>query len=872
MFGRYGRQSKTMNKTDKVWNLGGVKQQRLILGAVLALILATILYYSSQVRKDLRDLATANSDNIQWNLSQAEVEHYALQTVLLDAKQSLTPDLREVRLRFDVFYSRISTLNTGSLYSELRNLPAVRPHFAQLSAYLQNAAAILDGPDAGVLENLHLLSDNTALVRGDVREVALAGIRYFSELHDQRRDEISQTLISIAGLTAFLMFVMFLLLVALTILNRINQSRAAENEQTSARLEAIVKTSLDAVIVIDRFGQVLEYNGAAEGIFGYTYDEVVGKNMADLIIPDHLRAAHAAGMARYLKEGSRRVVGQGRVKLEAKRKSGELFPVELSIDTATSKRGELFVSYLRDITHEVEAENELLAARDSAIAGERSKAEFLAIMSHEMRTPLNGLLGTMELMGNTELSDKQNRYLQIMDKSGNMLLRHVNDVLDISRLEAGKLDLVASEFDLNALINEIVEGQSDSASNAGNEIRFMPDENSPRLAHGDPVRLRQLLLNLVGNAIKFTRNGHVSIETERLPGTDIVEIRVADTGVGIDEADLGRIFQDFTTIDTSYNRRTDGTGLGLSIARRMTTAMGGTIGVESELGEGSIFWIRLPIGAQLSDGKSGENGKNTLEHAPPRLDDAVEPADILLVEDNEINRLVVRDFLDDDGHRVIEAHDGREGIRFAESRKFDLILMDISMPEVDGTEAAQTIRDGAGPNKDTPIIALTAHALKQDFERFIASGMNDVVVKPVTRKALRFAVQTAKNNAFSDGPGTALSHAETDLINNDVLLEFQTDVGEDRFSGFLQTFLQESDELVEELDQAVENSVLGEDMAKKAHRLAGSSAMFGATRMRQKLVELEHAIRADDAAILAETNADLSEIWQKTRGHLNNLL
>ncbi|WP_458878561.1 hybrid sensor histidine kinase/response regulator [Arenibacterium sp. CAU 1754] len=826
-----------------------------------------IVYLATGVRKELRELSKATSDNVQWNLSQAEVEHLAFLVKTQDAISSENKDLTQLRRRFDILYSRVATLLNGELYAEFRGEAETAEKLSELRLFIDEAALLMDGPDAALIQALPDIFDRAQDTRFVLREVALNGIAHFSRLHDQRRQKFVDTLVNIGMLTGGLLVTLAFLVFDLYRLNEVSRARAKQIQLSQSRMSAIVTTSLDAIIAVDRHGTVIDFNGAAEDIFGYSEAEAIGAQMAELIIPDSLREAHRKGMNRYLKTGEKRVVDKGRVRLEGKRKNGEVFPVEFSIATAKGPESEIFVSYLRDISKEVEAEEELRKARDLAIAGEKSKSQLLAVMSHEMRTPLNGLLGTMELLSGTGLNDKQQRYLGIMEKSGNLLLSHVNDVLDISRLEAGKLDIEDTVFDLDSLLEDLVDGQKVPASNNGNTLRFVPGDAGRTLASGDPVRLRQVLLNLIGNAIKFTRNGEIIVESERLPQSDEIEIRVLDTGLGIEEKDLDRIFEDFATLDTSYGRRTDGTGLGLGIARRITHAMGGEIGVESEIGEGSIFWIRLPIAMDEDQPASAEKiAASTLGQADEAL---ARRLDILLVEDNEINRMVARDMLEADHHRISEAHDGAEGVAFAERKKFDLILMDISMPEMDGTEATRAIRKGQGMSRNVPIIALTAHALEEDVRRFIDAGMNDVIVKPVSRTALRKAIASVTVGASATQTSNEVASGP---VNLRILRELRQDIGEARFQELLRLFVKEMDAELNPAGRLSSTDLDGETLAKTAHRLSGSAAMFGAHDLRKTLSEIELSSKASPMASSAGLVESAVATWSETRRTFESML
>ncbi|MDP5360066.1 MAG: ATP-binding protein, partial [Paracoccaceae bacterium] len=331
------------------------------------------------------------------------------------------------------------------------------------------------------------------------------------------------------------------------------------------------------------------------------------------------------GMERMRKGGERHVVGKGRVRLDAKRANGEVFPVELALQSATTDQGQIFIAFLRDISHRVAAEAELVAARDKALASEKMKTDFLATMSHEIRTPLNGLLGNMSLLRDTPLNNLQDRYVGYMESSGRLLMSHISDVLDITRYDAGKLSTMTAPMNISALLQDIIDNQSSTASR--NETRLEWGWDGPALhwINSDYDRLQQVMMNLIGNAVKFTKRGKVSVVLRKVTqdDDDQLHIEIADTGPGISEDLATRIFDDFVTGNTAYDREVGGTGLGLSIAKRFVTALGGQIGVNSVEGKGSTFWVQLPVTPALAP-----NGAEQ----PAEIQAPTRPLNVLLVE------------------------------------------------------------------------------------------------------------------------------------------------------------------------------------------------------------------------------------------------
>lgn len=837
----------------------------LVLAATVSGILLctlAIFFLANTVHREINDLAVANSDTTQWSLVQTEVELLALQVAIHLIEHQPEPDLAEIRKRFDILYSRIRLIADSEQFSDLRQKPDAAANLALLQAFLDRHTAAIDGPDDGLMAHLPDMAADVAAIRATGREFSLLGVRFFASDSDAKREGVAGTLASIGYLTAALVAALMGGLAILVTMFR--RSMRAERAAADARnrLQEVIATSLDGIIATDAEGKIIEYNGAAERVFGYTRAEAFGQDMADLIVPDHLRAAHAAGMTRYRQTREKHVVGKGLVRLEAKRKDGTVFPVELSLSSASFNGSEIFVSFLRDISDRVAAEQELILARDRAVDGELAKARLLAVMSHEMRTPLNGILGTIELMEDSGPAPKHRKFIAAMKTSAELLLHHVNGVLNMSRAEAGKLDLHPADVDPADLVQGLVESQRPVIEAHGNRITF-DTAAAPKTIVVDPLRLRQVILNLIGNANKFTRNGEIRVECDRSADATQVEFRVIDTGIGIAETDLERIFEEFQTVDSSYGRMAEGTGLGLAISRRLVRTMGGEIGVDSEPGEGSLFWIRLPMGrpGQATGAPAPDTRARPKAAAVRRTMRAMS---VLLVEDNRINRLIAREMLQNSGHQVEEAHDGREGVRMAGMKQFDAILMDISMPELDGVQATRIIRSEDGPNRDTPIIALTAHALPEDSRRFLQAGINDTIVKPLTRATLTEALARMAT-ATASTPERLPELAS-------VMAELSQQIGDEQARHLLTGFRAEGEALAQRCGAADWATEPTETRAQAVHKLAGSAAVLGAGELRAVLKRLETSYRQGNDAEAAAELAELGTAWVLTRAEIDRML
>ncbi len=391
-----------------------------------------------------------------------------------------------------------------------------------------------------------------------------------------------------------------------------------------------------------------------------------------------------------------------------------------------------------DVTELRERERELKKAREEAVAASNAKSAFLANMSHEIRTPLNGILGMAQVLEMGGLNDEQREQVATILDSGRNLMSLLNDILDLSKIEAGKLSMVKADTDIAHTLRRLHRLWKPKANEAGLDINLSLDSELPQVLHFDAVRVRQCVSNLVSNAIKFTEQGRVDIHVSATPADDgdhMVQVRVTDTGIGMDEDTVERLFKPFVQADDSTSRKFGGTGLGLSIVRRLAEMMGGEARVESEPGRGSTFTFSFRAGeAKLqhrvaSEGPVGgdADARETLKKKGLR---------ILLVDDHPINRQVAGLFLRPFNMRVVEATNGKEALATLAAEEFDLVLLDIHMPVMDGTETIKAIRTSDTTWRDIPVVALTADAMSGDKERYLGMGMNGYLSKPLSERDL----------------------------------------------------------------------------------------------------------------------------------------
>lgn len=496
-----------------------------------------------------------------------------------------------------------------------------------------------------------------------------------------------------------------------------------------------------------------------------------------------------------------------------------------------------------DITARRANEEALAAARDAAEAAGRARSEFLAVMSHEIRTPLNGILGVAGLLLDMTLGATERHYVRTIMESGNHLLQLINDILDITRLEAGRVDLEELEFDPRVVVRNAIEMLAPEASFKRLELRLDVADDVPSRVIGDSSRLRQVLLNLVGNGVKFTNTGGVHVAVTRVrdePGGVRLGFAIADTGIGIPAEAQGKLFTEFTQVDSSISRRFGGSGLGLAISRRLIERMGGKISIASELGRGSIFRFDLLVRTRPSPHSEPVGASDTTRATDAQALPA-RPLRILIAEDNATNRLVAMRMLERLGHQAIAVANGREAVEAVQSGDYDAILMDVMMPEMDGLAATAAIRALPGAIAAVPIIGLTANALRTDEAACLAAGMNAFATKPISADRLAQAIGRAMAGRGSEPvSGSGTRQSEPPDFDASALERLARDIGAQPTGEIARMFMEHADAHIAAIRGFAAGGQMAE-LAQKAHALATTARGVGLARVTLAACDLEAA-------------------------------
>jgi len=625
-------------------------------------------------------------------------------------------------------------------------------------------------------------------VSGIVMGLAIAGmhytgmeaVRFIGEPGVADNGLLLNTTFASLGLSSFTITVT----VMVAALNGLIRSRELylEVDEGRSRLRATLDTAIDGIITINSSGLIQDFNPAAERLFGWRATEVIGRNIK-LLMPEPDQPDHDDHLSTYLPSGQPRIIGTSR-EVMGLRKDGDQVPMRLAVGRVELPDQVLFVGFVTDISERHALEASLREAAEHAEQATAAKSSFLANMSHEIRTPMNSIIGFTELLLQTDLATTQRNHLNTIRQSSRSLLRLINDILDTTKMEKGQLELELTVFSLKALAMQV-----ESSLRLGAQARhltltthYAPD--LPEHFRGDPLRLLQILTNLIGNAIKFTEHGGVDVFFTR--EEEMVHVQVRDTGIGMTPKQIESIFAPFTQADASISRRFGGTGLGTTIARQLTELMNGRIEVESEPGLGSTFHVWLP----LPEGQPSDT-----PYADPVFTSCLPTLRVLIADDIPQNLELLSLILNNHGHTVVAARDGAEAVEQFKAGEFDVALMDVHMPLVDGLQATRLMRqhERTTGRARMPVIALTASVMAEDRRAALQAGMDGFAIKPLDIPRLFEEIATVLDIPKPAHPGEAPAPAPAPAPQSSPMIDWHRGVtlwgDESRLISRLEQFL-----------------------------------------------------------------------------------
>lgn len=653
-----------------------------------------------------------------------------------------------------------------------------------------------------------------------------------------------------------------LILMVVFILYRLNvMSGQLHRSLTDLSFQKYALDQHAIVSIADVKGRITYVNQKFREITGFAQSELIGENHR-IVKSEEQSPAFFRELWRTIANGQ---VWHGDIRNRAR--DGSYYWVRSTIVPFLDDNGKPFqyASIRTDITKQKNMEMDLGQARDEAESASRMKSEFLANMSHEIRTPMNAVIGLSHLALETDLDHKQKDYLSKISSSANSLLAIINDILDISKIEAGKLTMEKIPFKLEDVLDQVSTTISAQANEKGLVVDFpATSEIQPNLI-GDPLRLRQVLINIGSNAVKFTDQGTIKFLVKERSMTRekiVLQFEVEDTGIGLSETQKTGLFQSFSQADTSTTRKYGGTGLGLSICKHLVELMGGEIGVDSEPGKGSVFHFSVEFG--IGDEASGVTTESTEITASSGVTNSIAGARVLVAEDNRLNQQVAREFLLSHGLITTIVENGRDAVNAVKDAEYDIILMDIQMPVMDGLQATAEIRKN--PRYDSlPIIAMTAHAMAEDREMCLQTGMNDHITKPIDPKqfatVLKKWIKPGNRNQESITPLIQVAdtiHIPSDMygINIESGLRW-TDGNRHLYAGILDSFRDDQQDAVECLHQALREEDL-ETARFRIHSVKGLAATIGAEALSRYALRLEESLNSGNAEKVFSSQSDFN--------------
>ncbi|WP_039017078.1 PAS domain-containing hybrid sensor histidine kinase/response regulator [Halocynthiibacter namhaensis] len=821
---------------------------------LLFVLLAVLLgMLSFSLYRQVQNLSAAGDGNTQWSLAQLETEYFRYKQTLHHHDETQPFNANDVRLRFDILVSRYNLTQTGTLGRLTQGDPRFEQPKAVIVTFIRDSDAIFQS-DAPLKDNLHLLLELAHLAETNIHELGVLGAQVVASASSVRRLAIKRQLAQTSATVVLLMAALFLVVIHMRHLYQKSQLADRMLRDTSRFLSATVEGSLDGIIIMDNLGNIIDFNPAAEMIFQWSRDDVIMKPLIEVAVPQRLRATLLEDVQRSLSNDEPPAVNSERLILTAQRASGQEFPIEFNITPASDQRGTHYIAYFRDISQRAENERHLIEARDTAERANQAKSRFVAMVSHEMRTPLNGMLGVFDLLSNTKTTDKQAEYIDMAQSSGEFLLEHINDALDIIRTDSVDQPRIRSPFIAYDLAAKVVADLTPLANEKDLQITMEGSGNTLVQTCGDVEAIRRILTNLLGNAIKFSQDGTILVALNITANayTADLQVSVTDTGPGISPDRLEEIFHDYTVFERPEGRQHHSHGLGLAISRRLAQSMSGTVQVNSVLGQGSCFTftVTLDLADKPPVAPTLAVPAVTAHECPlpsPMHPLSLPRLKILVVEDNAINLQVLGDMLHFLGQDVVTAQDGSEAIARCSDQTFDLILMDINMPVMNGVQAIRHIRAGTSTNANSPIIALSA----QSPDAFNAGDLAELCTfeaKPLRLSRLRDLLQF---QTLPNGPTDRTTDVSIPVLNElrEILGALTT----------TKTLIEFFDELA--LVQTATVDIDSDAFTSQAHKAAGAAAILGLTKLQELLA---HLSKQDDTGDVPSRTTLMTQVGAAT--------
>lgn len=605
------------------------------------------------------------------------------------------------------------------------------------------------------------------------------------------------------------------------------------------KFQSFLESVPDAIVIVDNEGTIQSVNIQTESLFGYERGEIIGKKIEHLM-PSRFKESHQSHRDDFFERPRVRRMGEG-MELYAQHRNGTEFPVEISLSKLDTDEGFLVCASIREVSKQKKIEKELMEAKIKAEKAVQSKQQFLSNMSHEIRTPLNSIIGFTKIILKTDLTEEQRKYLTAIKISGDTLIVLINDILDLAKVDAGKMVFEKAPFRLSLSVSAMMHLFETKIQEKNLKLVVRYDENIPEVLEGDSTRLHQIIMNLVSNAIKFTNEGKIIVSVRKLfedQDNVTIEFSIADTGIGIESEDLETIFENFQQVHSNTSKKFEGTGLGLAIVKKLVETQGGSIQVQSEVGRGSVFSFVLNF-------KKTTLEVDAQEEIIEFIDNDLKNRKILIVEDVEFNQLLMKTLLDEFEFVSDIVANGKLAIEKLANETYDVILMDLQMPVMNGFQATDCIRNTL--KLTTPIIALTADVTTIDIEKCRAVGMDDYISKPIDEQLLynKIVGLIKRNSAVNADHVIEKMQTKESVYINYVFLNKITKSNQKLNEDLIAVYLKQTPPLV----KIIEESLVNKDWKKlkaAVHKMVPSLGIIGTTmdveNMAMKIQEEAHTL------------------------------